>query len=116
MRVFQNKILVLGLLFFSSTILFAQGGKQKELEARRIEITREIQKINALVSSNQSKKKSKISQIEDLNHKVSVRERLIKVTNQQANLLTRDINNNQKQITENRDELKQLKESYAKML
>ena len=116
MRVFQNKILVLGLLFFSSTILFAQGGKQKELEARRIEITREIQKINALLSSNQSKKKSKISQIEDLNHKVSVRERLIKVTNQQANLLTRDINNNQKQITANRDELKQLKESYAIML
>ncbi|MEJ6791674.1 MAG: peptidoglycan DD-metalloendopeptidase family protein [Lacinutrix sp.] len=116
MHIFKHRILVLCLLFFSSTFVFAQGGKQKELEARRLELSREIQQINVLLSSNQSKKKSQISQIEDLNHKLSVRENLIKVTNQQANLLTREINSNQKQITENRVELTLLKESYAKML
>ena len=113
---FQHKILVFSVLFFCSAFVFSQSGKQKELEARRLELSREIQQINALVDSNQSKKKSEVSQIEDLNHKVSVRENLIKVTNQQANLLTREINTNQKQITVNRDELKLLKESYAKML
>ncbi|WP_290699329.1 peptidoglycan DD-metalloendopeptidase family protein [Lacinutrix sp.] len=116
MHIFQNKILVFSLLFFSSTFIFAQSGKQKELEARRLEITREIQQINKLLTSNQSKKKSEVSQIEDLSLKVSARENLIKVTNQQANLLTREINNNQKQITENRDELTLLKAGYAKML
>ena len=116
MRKIKHKILVFILLFFCSTFVFSQSGKQKELEARRLEISREIQQINKLLSSNQSKKKSKISQIEDLSHMVSVRENLIKVTNQQANLLTREINTNQKQITANRDELTLLKEGYAKML
>lgn len=116
MTKFQNKVLVFSLLFFCSAFVFAQSGKQKELEARRMELSREIQQINKLLSSNQSKKKSEVSQIEDLNHKVSVRENLIKVTNQQANLLTREINTNQKQITTNRDELTLLKEGYAKML
>jgi len=113
---FQHKIVVFSLLFFSSAFVFAQSGKQKELEARRLELSREIEQINKLVTSNQSKKKSEVSQIEDLSHKVSVRKNLIKVTNQQANLLTREINTNQKQISKNRDELTLLKESYAKML
>jgi len=116
MHKFQHKIVVFSLLFFSSAFVFAQSGKQKELEARRLELSREIEQINKLVTSNQSKKKSEVSQIEDLSHKVSVRENLIKVTNQQANLLTREINTNQKQISKNRDELTLLKEGYAKML
>lgn len=116
MRVFQYRLLVFGILLFSSTLIFGQSVKQKELEARRLELSREIKQINALLSSNKSKKKSEISQIENLNYKVSVRENLIKVTNQQANLLTREINSNQKQITTNRDELELLKENYAKML
>ena len=109
------------LLFFSAfalstTFAFSQSGKQKELEARRVELRREIKKINALVSSNKSKEKSQISLIEDLNYKVKVRRDLIKVTNQQANLLTRQINNNQKQITGLRDELKGLKTNYTNMI
>ncbi|MGB1210546.1 MAG: murein hydrolase activator EnvC family protein [Lacinutrix venerupis] len=116
MRAFQYKITLFNILFFCSFFVFSQGGKQKELEARRLELSREIQQINKLLSSNQSKEKSQISQIEDLNHKLSVRENLIKVTNQQANLLTREINTNQKKITANREELELLKKGYAKML
>ncbi len=100
----------------SITLSFSQSGKQKELEARRVELRREIQKINTLVSSNKSKEKSQISLIEDLNYKVGVRKNLIKVTNQQANLLTREINTNQKQITALREELKVLKTNYASMI
>lgn len=116
MREFQHKILIFSVLFFCNAFVFSQSGKQKELEARRIELSREIQQINTLLASNNSKQKSEVSQIEDLNHKVSVRENLIKVTNQQANLLTREINTNQKQITANRDELTVLKDGYSKML
>ncbi|WP_299883779.1 peptidoglycan DD-metalloendopeptidase family protein [uncultured Lacinutrix sp.] len=99
-------------IFFS----FAQNGKQKELETRRLELTREINKINSLLNSNKSKQKSQITLIEDLNYKVRVRQNLIKVTNQQANLLTREINNNQKKISANREELKLLKDNYASMI
>ncbi|WAC01121.1 peptidoglycan DD-metalloendopeptidase family protein [Lacinutrix neustonica] len=106
---------LLGLLL-TTTFSFSQSGKQKELEARRVELRNEIEKINTLLASNKSKQKSEVSLIEDLNHKLRVRENLIKVTNQQANLLTREINTNQKEITANRNELKLLKVNYGKML
>ncbi len=95
---------------------FSQNNKQKELETRRQELRREIQKINELRNENKSKEKSELSLIEDFNYKINVLSNLIKVTNQQANLLTREINNNQKRITDLRDELEQLKEDYAAMI
>ncbi|WP_203256687.1 murein hydrolase activator EnvC family protein [Hyunsoonleella ulvae] len=104
------------LVFVGSTQVFAQSPKQKQLETRRQELRREIQNINALRAENRSKEKSQLSLIEDFNYKISVLKNLIKVTNQQANLLTREINNNLKQIDNLRDELKLLKEDYAAMI
>ena len=98
------------------TLAQAQTTKKDQLEARRIELRKEIEKINSLLFSNQSKKKSQTALIEDLNYKLSVTNNLIKVTNQQANLLTRSIANNQKEITQLRDELSILKENYAKTI
>ncbi|GAL89158.1 periplasmic septal ring factor [Jejuia pallidilutea] len=94
----------------------AQSNKQKQLETRRQELRREIEKINALRAENKSKEKSQLSLIEDFNYKISVLNNLIKVTNQQANLLTHEINNNQKKIDDLREELKLLKEDYAAMI
>ncbi|MGB1307375.1 MAG: murein hydrolase activator EnvC family protein [Oceanihabitans sp.] len=95
---------------------FSQSKKQQELEERRLELRREIQQINSLQSKVKQQQKSELTLIEDLNYKVNVRKNLIKVTNQQANLLTREINDNQKKISELRDELKTLKDNYAKMI
>lgn len=108
--------LFLLLIVFGSSTVFAQSNKQKQLETRRQELRREIQKINDLRAENKSKEKSQLSLIEDFNYKISVLNNLIKVTNQQANLLTREINNNQKQIDDLREELKLLKDDYAAMI
>ncbi|WP_242083737.1 murein hydrolase activator EnvC family protein [Aestuariivivens sediminis] len=94
---------------------FSQNRKQ-ELETRRQELRREIQKINELQAENKSKAKSQLSLIEDFNYKITVLNNLIKVTNQQANYLTREINDNQKKISVLREELKQLKADYADMV
>ncbi|WP_282122618.1 murein hydrolase activator EnvC family protein [Algibacter mikhailovii] len=110
------KFCFLLLFLFSSTMVVAQNNKQKQLESRRQELRREIQKINTLRAENKSKERSELSLIEDFNYKISVLSNLIKVTNQQANLLTREINTNQKHITSLRDELKQLKADYAAMI
>lgn len=110
-----TKILLLAFLL-SSIVGFSQSKKQQELEERRQELSREIKQINDLLFKNKSQKKSQTSLIEDLSYKVSVRQNLIKVTNQQANLLTREINTNQKKITELREELQTLKDNYAKMI
>jgi septal ring factor EnvC (AmiA/AmiB activator) len=94
----------------------AQSKKQQELEAKRQSILKEIQQINTLLFTKKKEEKSIISTVEDLNYKVNVRKNLIKITNDQANLLTREINTNQKQISSLRDQLKYLKEDYAAMV
>ncbi|GAL65252.1 periplasmic septal ring factor [Jejuia pallidilutea] len=104
------------LVVLGSNDILAQSNKQKQLETRRQELRREIEKINALRAENKSKEKSQLSLIEDFNYKISVLNNLIKVTNQQANLLTHEINNNQKKIDDLREELKLLKEDYAAMI
>lgn len=95
---------------------YAQKNKKEELEIRRQELRREIQKINQLQAETRTKQKSQLSLIEDFNYKIAVLSNLIKVTNQQANFLTREINSNQKKITDLRDELKLLKDAYASMI
>jgi septal ring factor EnvC (AmiA/AmiB activator) len=111
-----HKVIFLFAILFCGLIGFSQNNKQKELESRRQELRREIQKINALRAENKSKEKSELSLIEDFNYKISVLSNLIKVTNQQANIVTREINSNQKRITDLRAELEQLKEDYAAMI
>ncbi|OUR93846.1 peptidase M23 [Flavobacteriales bacterium 34_180_T64] len=108
-------LVIIGLLFCNFSVS-AQSDKQKELEAKRQQLQKEIQQINTLLFSDKKREKSVITLVEDINYKVSVRRNLIKITNDQANLLTREINTNQKEISSLRDQLKQLKEDYATMV
>lgn len=118
-ELFQNIsrtcLLVLFIMLFSIN-LNAQSQKQKELEERRQELQKEIKQINNLLFKDRKKEKSIISKVEDVSYKVNVRKNLIKVTNQQANLLTSQINKNQNDISIMRDELKVLKDNYADMI
>ncbi|HMC00927.1 MAG TPA: peptidoglycan DD-metalloendopeptidase family protein [Flavobacteriaceae bacterium] len=109
-------LIIFSVFFFCCSLSFSQSDKQKELEQRRQELRQEIQQINQLISNNKSKQRSQLSVIEDLNYKINTLNNLIKVTNQQANLLTREINSNQNQITELREDLKVLKDNYAAMI
>lgn len=108
------RILVVVLLF--QAFVFGQSDKQKALETQRIQLQKEITQINSLLFSNKKKEKSVLNMVEDLNYKIRVRQNLIKITNEQANLLTREINDNQNQISNLREQLKQLKEDYAGMI
>ena len=94
----------------------AQPDKQKELENKRIAILNEIKQINALLFKASGQKKSVLTQVEDISQRISARENLIKVTNRQANLLTRNINDNLQKMEQLRDELKELKDDYAAMI
>ncbi len=104
-------------------LLIISGGKaqsnfsrQKALEAQKKRLEQEIKQINTLLFDNSLKEKTVLSQVEDLELKISVRSQLVKVNNQQANLLTHQINVNQREITELRSELKTLKKDYADMI
>lgn len=106
-------LLLMLMLHFSG---FSQSKKQQELEERRRELTREIQQIGALLFEGKKEQKSVLSVVEDLDFKIKVRKNLISITNQQANLLTREINSNQTKISKLRVRLKSLKADYAKMV
>ena len=94
----------------------AQSKKQQQLEAQRQDLIKEIKKINTLLFKTRGEKKTVLSEVEDLNQRIKAQENLIRVTNQQANLLTREINENLNQISLLRDELQKLKEDYAAMV
>ncbi|TWO33943.1 peptidoglycan DD-metalloendopeptidase family protein [Seonamhaeicola sediminis] len=115
-RIISYKIIILTVLLCNSLAFSQTSNKRKELETRRQELRREIQKISQLRAEDRSKERSELSQIEEYNYKISVLGNLIKVTNQQANYINREINLNQNKISNLRDELKQLKEDYAAMV
>ncbi|WP_369819682.1 murein hydrolase activator EnvC [Ulvibacter sp. MAR_2010_11] len=102
--------------FITVNSVLAQPNKQRELEDKRQSILSEIKQINSLLFKTQGRKKSILTDVEDLNYRISARENLIKITNQQANLLTREMNDNRKKIDELKAELKTLKEDYAAMI
>ena len=111
---FTFGILLLMLMLHISS--FSQSKKQQELEERRRELQREIKQIGSLLFEGKKEQKSVISVVEDLNFKIQVRKNLIGITNQQTNLLTREINSNQTKISKLRIKLKALKADYAKMI
>ena len=103
-------------LLISFSSLHAQENRQKKLEAQRKQLQLEINQINKLLFTSKKEKKSALNEVEDLAVKINLRERLIRVTNEQANRLTQQINVNQRTIDRQRKELAQLKEEYAEMI
>ena len=104
-------------LFISEAILAQNSNKrQQELEVQRLRLKKEIKQINALLFTNTKTRKNALTEAEDLQVKLNVRSELIKVTNEQANLLTRRISLNERNIGKQRNELKALKKDYTKMI
>jgi len=93
-----------------------KNNEQKRLEDQRLKLKKEIKQINNLLFSNTKIKKIALNEVENIETRLNVRLELIKVTNQQANLLTRRININQRNIENQRKELNELKKEYAKMI
>tara|TARA_A100000171_G_C2140637_1_gene156105 strand:- start:40809 stop:42062 length:1254 start_codon:yes stop_codon:yes gene_type:complete len=109
-------LLALFCFFLFTAEGFSQSKKQQELEEQRQSLLKEIQQINSLLFKTRGEKKSVLTQVEDLDQRISATENLIKITNRQANLLTREINDNLSKIDNLRTELTELKEDYAAMI
>ena len=76
----------------------------------------EIADINRLLFAEKKQRGTVLDQIESLDQKINAQQQLIRVTNQQANLLNRQINTNVRTISKLRDDLTALKEEYAQMI
>ena len=106
------------LLIFSIIPLNAQNyeARQKKLEAQKISLTKEISQINSLILDSRKKSKNLANELEDIQLKISVRDKLININNSQLNNLTNIIYNQTEKISDLEKELIKLKEEYEKII
>ena len=109
-------LLALIILCVNSPNCQAQTNEQKVLEAKRERLQKEIDEINRLLFAEKKQRGTILDQLEVLDQKINVRQQLIRITNQQANLLSRQINANIRNITKLREDLDVLKTEYAAMI
>ena len=95
---------------------FSQKSNKAELELKRKEIQKEIKLINELLSNNKKRKKAVYGDIETLNLKIQRKEELVKLTNQQINILNDEIKVNLKKQSELNEELLNVKKSYEEII
>ena len=114
---FLNKIYLL-LFIFLSLGLKAQNyqERQNQLEAQKISIKKEIQQINILINDSRKKSRNLADELEDIQLKISVRDRLIKINNSQVNNLNNIISNQNERIADLEVDLKKLKDEYSKIV
>jgi septal ring factor EnvC (AmiA/AmiB activator) len=110
----QHNILFLLLVITMSC--FGQTSEQKALEEKREQLQSEIRNINRLLFAEKKEKGNVLDQMEALDKKITVRQQLIRVTNQQSNLLNRQINTNIRNIGKLKSELQEIKDEYAMMI
>lgn len=112
-----NKIYLL-LFIFLSLGLKAQNyqERQKQLEAQKISIKKEIQQINNLINDSRKKSRGLADELEDIQLKISVRDRLIRINNSQVNNLNNIISNQNERIADLEVDLKKLKDEYSKIV
>lgn len=113
---FKIKFVSFLLVLFTAVSVFAQTSEQKALEEKRAQLQSEIRDINRLLFAEKKEKGNVLDQMEALDKKITVRQQLIRVTNQQSNLLNRQINTNIRNIGKLKTELQEVKDEYAKMI
>ena len=103
---------------FSVFPLNAQSyeARQKKLEAQKISLKKEINQINSLIADSRKKSKNLANDLEDLQLKISVRDKLINVNNSQLNNLTNIIYNQTEKLTDLESDLIKLKNEYEKII
>ena len=106
------------LLIFSTIPLNAQNyeARQKTLEAQKISLTKEINQINSLISDSRKKSKNLANELEDIQLKISVRDKLINRNNSQLNNLTNIIYNQSEKLSDLEKDLIRLKDEYEKII
>jgi septal ring factor EnvC (AmiA/AmiB activator) len=109
-------IIVLGLLMALATPIYGQNAEQVALEEKKKQLEEEIREVNRLLFAERKQKGGVLDQMEALDQKISRQQQLIRITNQQSNLLNRRINANIRNISKLREDLATLKEDYAAMI
>ena len=114
-RISKQSFLILAFLL-SALLVHAQKSTQKQLEEKKADIKKELKEINGLLFTNKQTKAAVFSDVENLSYKIERKQELIKLTNQQINLLNQEIEDNSKFIEKLEKDLFEVKEAYKEMI
>ena len=103
------------LSLFICLISYAQK-TQKKLEAERKELLNEIATITKLNKESEKQEKSLLDQVSGLDRQINALNKLVRLTNRQANYLSKKMKANTVEIDQLTNELADLKEDYATMI
>ena len=99
-----------------STSCYAQNLTQKDLELKRISLVNEIKNIQKLINNSKGEKKLVLENIENLNYKLDLQNEIIKITNNELNIISVSIRNNQESINQLQKSQQILKSQYSEMI
>ena len=99
-----------------SSFIHAQSTKIKELENKRIQLKKEIKEINGLLIDNTKQAKMAYGDLENISIKINRNRDLIKINNQQINLLTSTIVKNERKVNQLKIDVDKAKNDYSKMI
>ena len=99
-----------------SSFINAQSTKIKDLENKRIQLKKEIKEINGLLIDNIKQAKMAYGDLENISIKINRNQDLIKINNQQINLLTSTIVKNERKVNQLKKNVDKAKNDYSKMI
>ena len=109
-------IFLLTTLILYSTSCYTQNLTQKDLELKRISLVNEIKNIQKLINNSKDEKKLVLENIENLNYKLELQNEIIKITNNELNIISVSIRNNQESINQLQKSQQILKSQYSEMI
>ena len=109
-------IFLLTTLILYSTSCYTQNLTQKDLELKRISLVNEIKNIQMLINNSKDEKKLVLENIENLNYKLDLQNEIIKITNNELNIISVSIRNNQESINQLQKSQQILKSQYSEMI
>jgi len=109
-------IFLLTTLILYNTFCYAQNLSQKDLELKRIDLVNEIKNIQKLINNSKDERKLAVENIENLNYKLDLQNEIIKITNNELNIISVSIRNNQEAINLLKKSQQSLKSQYAEMI
>jgi septal ring factor EnvC (AmiA/AmiB activator) len=110
----KYKLLVLTL--FLSFASFGQSDKRKELEKQKTVLQQEINYVNKLILENRKAAKFSLSQLKNLEIKISIREDLISNYNREIEYLDESIAEKKKEISQLEQKLQNLRDEYGRIV
>ncbi len=112
----QNKKIWLLFVFLIGTLSLSAQKKSDKLKQQERDLKKKIENTKNLIKNSRNTQQLTIAELAIINHQIAYREELVSNINYQMRKLDEQLEDKQKQILSLENNLKELKDEYAKMI